>query len=151
MSAHRFRSRLPWLFLLALCVGACGDDDAGPVEPAAPAVSRWIGTYTGEARFGAANGTWGNGGTFRLAVAPTGVVTVAGTELRALTYDSVAAVLRWQIADGNTTNGEVTFHSTLTSDFFFRDQPGGTGGRGFTGWIQRPGEGRLDYRGLAVP
>lgn len=145
------RLRAVALLLLPL-VSACSDS-AAPTEPAPtlPPIASWAGSYSGEARFGAANGTWGNGGTYRLVVTAEGSVLVAGNPLRSHTFDAGTRTLRWTIADGNPTNGEVVFHTTLTSDFFFRDQPNGTGGRGFTGYIQRPGEGRLDYRGLLLP
>lgn len=133
------------VFAAVLLIAACGSD---PAAPEAPAIARWAGAYTGQSRFGAANGTWGNGGTYPLVVNATGDVTVSGIALKDVEYDDTAARLRWTIAAGNATNGEVTFHTTLTSDFFFRDMTNATAGRGFTGYIQRPGEGRLDYRGV---
>jgi len=135
------------LLLAAIFLTACGSDPVAP-EPAGPPIAQWAGTYDGQSRFGATAGTWGNGGPYQLAVSSTGEVTVRGSVLLAPVYDSATSTLSWRLADGNGTNGEVTFHESLTSDFFFRDQPNNTGGRGFTGYIQRRQEGRLDYRGL---
>ena len=150
-AARAFRPSM-LLLLVAFATTACDDDSSlTAVAPTTPAIAPWAGTYSGQARFGAENGTWGNGGTFQLVVTSNGAVTVSGRELQAFVFEAATATLRWQRSDGNATNGEVTFHDTLTSDFFFRDQPNGTGGRGFTGWIQRAQEGRLDYRGLRVP
>src|SRR5690606_36926229 len=109
---------------------------------------RWLGSYTGQSRFGGANGTWGNGGTYALVISNTGQVTVHGALLQNPVYIDSTATLRWQRADGNATNGEVTFRESYTSDFFFRDLPNATAGRSATGYIQRAGEGRLDYRGV---
>lgn len=141
-------SRRRFAILLATVVAAaCASDPAAP-EPQTSGIARWAGDYTGQSRFGATNGTWGNGGTYALVVSSSGEVSVNGSVLKDSEYDDGAARLRWTIAAGNATNGEVTFHGSLTSDFFFRDLPNATASRGFTGYIQRPGEGRLDYRGV---
>jgi hypothetical protein len=137
--------RIATLFAVAV-LAACGNGPSAPETP--PAIARWAGVYTGQSRFGAANGTWGNGGTYPLEITATGALALKGTALEAPEYDDGTSRLRWTIAAGNATNGEVTFHTSLTSDFFFRDLPNATAGRGFTGYIQRPGEGRLDYRGV---
>jgi hypothetical protein len=129
-------------------LAACGSDPMAPEATAAPSIARWTGSYTGQSRFGAANGTWGNGGTYPLVVSNSGQVTVSGALLVDPVYDDVTATLRWTMAAGNPTNGEVTFHQTLTSDFFFRDLANMTAGQGMTGYIQRRQEGRLDYRGV---
>jgi hypothetical protein len=133
------------LLLSTVVLAACGSD---PAAPDGPPIARWAGSFTGQSRFGAANGTWGNGGSYPLVITSTGDITVSGVPLKDPTYDDDAARLRWTMSAGNANNGEVTFHSSLTSDFFFRDLPSATAGRGFTGYIQRPGEGRLDYRGV---
>jgi hypothetical protein len=133
------------LLLTTSVLAACGSDAAAPT---APPIARWAGSYTGQSRFGAASGTWGNGGTYPLIVTSTGDVTVSGVPLKDHTYDEGAFTLRWTLSAGNATNGEVTFHNSLTSDFFFRDLTNASAGQGFTGYIQRPGEGRLDYRGV---
>ncbi len=136
-------------FLLAtVALAACGSDPVAPEPTVAPSIAQWAGSYTGQSRFGATNGTWGNGGTYPLVVSSTGQVTVSGALLQEPVYDHATATLRWTMASGNPTNGEVTFHHTLTSDFFYRDLANQTSGQGLTGYIQRRQEGRLDYRGV---
>jgi hypothetical protein len=135
------------LLLATVLLTACGSDPVAP-EAEAPSIARWAGSYTGQSRFGAMNGTWGNGGTYPLVIAPSGQVTVSGALLLEPVYDHATATLSWRMADGNATNGEVAFHETLESEFFFRDLANSTAGQGLTGYIQRPREGRLDYRGV---
>lgn len=135
------------LLVAALLLSACGSDPV-VTEPQVSPISRWAGSYTGQARFGAANGTWGNGGTFRLVISNDGQVTIRGALLQSPVYDPSASTLSWRRADGNDTNGEVTLRASFTSDFFFRDLPNATAGQNLTGYIQRAGEGKLDYRGV---
>jgi hypothetical protein len=51
------------------------------------------------------------------------------------------------MADDNATSGGITFFAT-SSDPDFADIGTGTVGQSFSGFIQRPGEGPLDYRGV---
>jgi hypothetical protein len=83
-----------------------------------------------------------------LVVDASGQVTVSGALLQQPTFDAATATLSWTLSAGNRTNGEVTFRRSFTSDFFFRDLANNTAGQNLTGWIQRPQEGRLDYRGV---
>lgn len=140
-------SRRVALLLTTLLLTACGSDPVAP-EPETPPIARWAGSYTGQSRFGAANGTWGNGGTYRLVVSSAGQVTISGALLQNADYDHNTSMLSWRRADGNATNGEVTFRESYTSDFFFRDLANATAGRNFTGFIQQAGDGPLDYRGV---
>lgn len=126
---------------------ACESDGVGP-DDSTPTMAEWAGSYTGQSRFGDTRGTWGNGGSFPLVVDASGQVTVSGALLQQPTFDAATATLRWTLSAGNRTNGEVTFARSLTSDFFFRDLANNTAGQNLTGWIQRPQEGRLDYRGV---
>lgn len=128
-------------------LAACESGPAGPDDDT-PAIAEWAGSYTGQSRFGATNGTWGNGGSFPLVVTSSSQVTVSGALLQDPVYDEPTATLRWTMSAGNATNGEVTFHRSFTSDFFFRDLANKTAGQSLTGWIQRRQEGRLDYRGV---
>jgi hypothetical protein len=140
-------SSLRPLIVGAILLIGCTSNPVTP-EPEVPAIARWAGTYSGQSRFGAASGTWGNGGTYPLVITPGGEVLVSSVVLKAPTYVDGTATLSWLRADGNATNGEVTFRESLTSDFFFRDDPDSTVGQNMTGYIQRAGEGRLDYRGM---
>jgi len=145
ISGHRSPILLATL-LLAGTLAACENDPSGPDDT--PAIAEWAGSYTGQSRFGAANGTWGNGGTYPLVIDNSGQLTVSGALLQQPVFDEATATLRWTMSAGNPTNGEVTFRRSFTSDFFFRDLANNTAGQNFTGWIQRPQEGRLDYRGV---
>ncbi len=135
------------LVLVTIMLSACGSDPVA-TEPQVSPISRWAGSYTGQSRFGAANGTWGNGGSFRLVISGNGQVTIRGVLLQSPVYDHSTSTLSWRRADGNETNGEVTLRESYTSDFFFRDLPNATAGQNLTGYIQRAGEGQLDYRGV---
>ena len=134
---------LPLLSLLVLA--AC--DSAGPEVETPDTVAVWAGSYTGQSRYGSTSGTWGNGGTFPLVVSASGQVTVSGGLITG-TYDAATSTYTWTRADGNATNGTVTFRETYTSDKYFRDLANSTAGQSFTGSIQRAGEGPLDYRGV---
>ncbi len=145
-------SRRVAVLLATMLLAACGSDPVAPVdpEPQGPPIARWAGTYTGQSRFGATSGTWGNGGTYRLVVTSAGEVTLGGKPLENAMYDDHTSTLSWSRADGNSTNAEVMFRQGYSSDFYFRDLENATAGRNFTGYIQRAGEGRLDYRGVLL-
>ncbi len=138
------------LLLATIILSACGNDPVSPVAPESnlPPIARWAGSYSGQSRFGATNGTWGNGGTWRLVISNTGQVTLSGALMQSPVYVDSTATLTWRRADGNTTNGEVILRESYTSDFYFRDLPNKTAGQNLTGFIQRGGEGKLDYRGV---
>lgn len=134
----RFVFLLGLLLPLAACDSADPDDDG---------VAVWAGSYTGQSRFGATNGAWGNGGTYPLVVSSAGQVTVSGSLLVG-TYDDATRTFTWTREAGNATNGEVTFHTTSTSAFYFDDLANDTAGQGFTGSIRLGSDGPLDYRGV---
>ena len=135
-------------FALCLSLAACDsadlDDDTG-MNPAG--VEQWAGSYTGQSRFGGNNGTWGNGGSYPLLVSSNGQVSTRGALIINPTFDSATNGLTWQIADGNATNGSVTFSETSSAPTF-DDIGNGTVGRNFRGSIQPRGSGPLDYRGV---
>lgn len=134
--------------LLALLVSLTACDSTGPSDDSDPeGVERWEGTYAAQARFGGSNGTWGNGGTDRLIVSSSGQVTIDGALILNPSYDPSTNRLEWAIADDNPTSGGVTFFET-SSDPDFADIGNGTVGQSFSGFIQNPGEGPLDYRGI---
>ena len=111
-------------------------------------VEAWVGSYTGQARFGGTGGAWGNGGTFPLVVTASGQVTVSGALILNPTYTASTGTLTWSLSDGNATNGDITFRTRFTSDVFFADLANNTAGQSFTGSIQKSGEGGLGYRGV---
>ena len=132
------------LLLLVLPVALTACDSAGP----SPTVADWAGSYTGQSRFGSTRGTWGNGGTYPLVVSSVGQVTISGNLIVGGTYDPATGTFTWTRADGNATNGEVTFRSTTTSSTYFGDFTTDTAGQNFTGFIRLGSDGPLDYRGV---
>lgn len=83
-----------------------------------------------------------------MVISNAGQITVSGSLVQSPVYNQSTSMLSWRRADGNATNGEVTFREAYTSDFFFRDRANASTGQNFTGFIQRGGEGKLDYRGV---
>lgn len=141
-----FLSRLHTLLGLALLLSltACDSADMDDDDPAG--VEQWAGSYTGQSRFGATNGTWGNGGTYALVVSASGQVTVRGSLILNPTFDPATNAFSWERADGNATNGSITFSQMNDNSFFFADL--GTAGQNFTGFIRVGNDGPLDYRGV---
>jgi hypothetical protein len=137
--------RLRPLLGLALLVSLAACDSDGLDEPG---VERWAGSYTGQSRFGGANGTWGNGGTYPLVVSATGQVTVQGALVLEPTFDPATDVFTWTRAAGNATNGQITFRETSSDPFFFSGIGSGTVGQNFSGSIRIGNDGNLDYRGV---
>jgi len=133
---------LALLVSLTACDSTVSSDDADPVG-----VERWEGSYTAQARFGGGGGTWGNGGTDRLIVSSSGQVTIDGALILNPSYDPSTNRFEWAIADDNPTSGGITFFETST-DPDFADIGNGTVGQSFSGFIRKPGEGPLDYRGI---
>ena len=133
--------------LLALIVAltACDSTDSSEDDP--DGVNRWEGAYTAQARFGGANGRWGNGGTNRLIVSSSGQVTIDGALILNPSYDPSISRFEWNRANDNPTSGGITFFER-SSDPDFADIGNGTVGQSFSGFIQNPGDGPLDYRGL---
>jgi hypothetical protein len=136
------RTLLALALLGVLSLTAC--DTAADLAPQGIAV--WEGSYTGQARFGASGGTWGNGGTRPLVVSSSGQVTLSGSLITG-TYDEATSTFTWD-RGANATNGSVTFRETYTSDYYFADLDNDTAGQSFTGSIRVGSDGPLDYRGV---
>jgi len=133
------------LAVMALMCVSCSSDDDNPTAPQSltPALDSKVGVYTTHYRWGGANGAWRGQSTFE--VKATGEVYYGSTQIVMPTIAD--STITWSVADGNSRNGGITFQESSTSDFFWRDK-GGVTKRNFTGWIQNPGEGPLDFRGL---
>jgi len=144
-----YLNRSPYLLLLglALLVSLTACDSVESDDPQPQGVAQWEGAYTGQARFGGSNGRWGNGGTYRLIVSANGQVTINGSLIQNSAYDPETNSFEWAIADDNATSGGITFSET-SSHPDFADIGTGTVGQSFTGFIRKPGEGPLDYRGI---
>ena len=128
------------------CDSADLDEEEAPPTPAT--VAEWEGSYTGQSRFGGANGTWGNGGTYPLVVSRTGQVTISGDLIVGATYYPETGNFTWNREAGNATNGSITFRSTFTSASFFGDFNNDTAGQNFAGSIRIGSDGPLGYRGV---
>jgi hypothetical protein len=57
------------------------------------------------------------------------------------------STITWSMADGNGTNASIQLLVESSSTYFWGDV--GVAGKLYQGWIQYPGDGKLDYRGLA--
>lgn len=148
MPARRPSYSLGLLGMALLLFVACDStDSADSDDPQPQGVERWEGAYAAQARFGGANGTWGNGGSSRLIVSSDGQVTISGSLILEPTYDPETNRFEWDMADDNATSGGITFFET-SSDPDFADIGTGTVGQSFSGFIQNPGDGPLDYRGI---
>lgn len=127
--------------LAVTLVAACGDDDATMPETYA-----WAGTYAAQTRFGGCTGTWGSGrdGSHTLVVTASREVVRSGTMIVNPTVGDSS--ISWSMADGNGTNAEIQFSAASTNECNWGT--GGATGPLFEGFIQFPGEGPLDYRGV---
>ena len=133
----RSRSLVMTFAALAFVLGACTDSTAP--EP----TFEWAGSYATATKFGGASGTWRGSSTL-----------VIGND-RSVTFGSSLIVnptvtetgVTWRMSDGNTHNANFTFTSSSSSTYFWDTVP--VSGRLFQGSLQFPGEGPLDFRGLA--
>jgi len=131
---------------LIAAIGCSKDSDSNPVSPASniiPEAAENAGSYSTNYRWGGANGLWRGPST--LSVTNEGVVTYGTTAIIKPVFENDK--ITWTMADGNKTNASIKFESESNSDYFWRDH-GGVKDRNFTGFIQNPGEGPLDFRGL---
>lgn len=133
------------LLITSMSMVACSNDDssspAGPqLNPAATAVS---GEYTSQYRWGGQNGAWR--GQSSLTVLPDGSVVYGKTQIINPTFGEDA--LSWSRSDGNAQSASVTFQDSDNRAYYWQDK-GSVSKRNFTGWLQNPGEGKLDFRGL---
>ena len=123
------------------CSSGDTDSPTGPqVNPQANAIA---GTYTAEYRWGGASGLWR--APADLVVQADGKVFYRGTEIMKPQFGT--STLAWSMADGNPHNAGVTFQDSDNRDYYWRDKAASR--RNFTGWLQNPGEGKLDFRGLS--
>jgi hypothetical protein len=125
-------------FAAATISGAC-DSLTGPdAEP-----YRWEGTYATAEKFGGASGIWRP--TADVVITADRSIQVNGKEI--VNPEIGVSSISWSMADGNATNASIQMLTESSSDYFWGDM--GVAGKVFQGWIQYPGQGRLDYRGLA--
>ena len=130
--------------MMAFLFVSCGSDDnpTGPKASLTPAETM-AGSYVSNYRWGGASGLWR--GSNMLVITSDGKVSYQNKEIinPTITNDQIS----WLMADGNSQNAQMTYHLSSDDDFFWRDK-GGVNERNFTGWIQNPGEGKLDFRAL---
>ncbi len=123
------------------CSSSKSDNAMGPqTNPQAQAIA---GTYVSQYRWGGANGLWR--GPADLAVQADGKVFYGTTEIMNPQIGDHS--LAWSTADGNANSASVTFQESDNRDYYWRDKSANT--MNFTGWLQNPGEGKLDFRGLS--
>ena len=134
------------LLLASLNMVACSsdEDNNSPMGPQTnPIAAANAGTYDTHYRWGGASGAWRAPST--VTVNNDGTVFYGTTQIINPTFGPDA--LSWSLADGNRQNAAVTFQATDNRDYYWRDK-GSVSKRNFTGWLQNPGEGKLDFRGL---
>jgi len=132
------------LAIVALMAVSCSKDD-NPVAPKDDG-HPFTGSYISNYRWGGASGLWR--GSAYLEISKKGEVTYGGTLIKKPVFTE--STLVWTIADGNKQNASMKFAPHHDSDFYWRDKGGGVDDENFTGSIQNPGEGPLDFRALIV-
>lgn len=131
-----------------VCVSCSKDDDpmsSNNMPQVSPKVALTYGTYVTNHRWGGASGLWRY--SIPMEVTPTGEVYYNGKQIIMPTLS--ATEISWTMADGNTTNAWMEFAQGSDADFFWRDSVK-VDKRCAMGWIQNPGEGKLDFRGLST-
>lgn len=137
MKATTRRTRLLSLLLTSVVLAGCDKASMGPDGGG----YTWAGTYATGQKWGGASGTWRASGD--LEILDDRRVIHRGTEI--VNPQVGDASVSWTMADGNDTNASFTLMDSSDSVYFWGDH--GASGRLFQGWIQYPGEGKLDYRG----
>jgi hypothetical protein len=126
----------------AAALVACSE----PLSPAGEQVGDaylWTATYATAEKFGGASGTWSTRSDVRI-TADRRVFSGTTEIINPLVGESSVS---WLIADGNKTNASFQLLIESTNSYFWGNV--GVAGKLFQGWIQYPGQGKLDYRGLA--
>jgi hypothetical protein len=124
----------------AFTVAACSES---PTSPAEEAAYMWAATYATAEKFGGASGTWSSRADLRI----TSDRRVYAGDTEIMNPQVGESSVSWSMADGNSTNASFQLLIESESDYFWGDV--GVAGKLFQGWIQYPGQGKLDYRGLA--
>lgn len=132
------------LAIAALMTVSCSKDD-NPMAPKNDG-NPFAGSYISNYRWGGASGLWR--GATPLEITKKGEVTYGGTLIKKPVFTEYTLV--WTIADGNRQNASMKFAPRHDSDFYWRDKGGSVDDENFTGSIQNPGEGPLDFRALIV-
>jgi hypothetical protein len=143
----------------------CAGGTVGPNVCTDGTAPYMVGTYTTGTKWGGWSGTWNPGSDLR--ITPAGEIfkggirianpTMVGGKTPGLYHSWTASCaschgpgyprpsVSWTIAGGNDSNAAVTFTEGSANEYYW---PGGQGGWLYEGWIQYPGEGAVDYRGL---
>lgn len=134
-----------FLGLTSMGMVACSSsDDNNAMGPQTNAAARAVaGVYESNYRWGGQSGLWR--GPVTLTINGDGTVFYGSTEIINPTFGPDA--LSWSLADGNRNQAAVTFQASDNRAYYWSDK-GNVTEKNFTGWLQNPGEGKLDYRGL---
>lgn len=147
LTSTLIRKLIPLTLAVTGLIAAVGcSKESNPVSSDSKVVAEAAdiaGTYNTNYRWGGANGLWRGPST--LTVTKQGEVTYGTTQIIKPIFGE--DLISWTMADGNSTNAAIHFEDESSSDYFWRDK-GGVKDLNFTGWIQNPGEGKLDFRGL---
>ena len=132
--------------LSMVCV-SCSKDDNPMNSSSAPQgsaiASKMQGSYVTNHRWGGATGLWRY--SIPMEISSMGDVMYNGKQIVNPVFTD--STLGWSMSDGNSTNALMKFAETSDDPFFWSDK-GSVSKRCAMGWIQNPGEGRLDFRGL---
>jgi hypothetical protein len=126
------------MMMVAAAMAACQES---PTEPADQ--YRWAASYEAATKWGGVNGTWRSAAMLEI-TADRRVLLGNNYIINPQVGEST---ITWSMADGNGTNASIQLLVESSSTYFWGDV--GVAGKLYQGWIQHPGEGKLDYRGLA--
>jgi hypothetical protein len=130
-------------FAAATSLGACKDSPTAPGGEQVVDGYRWQATYATAEKWGGLFGVWYPKSD--IVITADRRVIVGSTEIvNSLVGETT---ISWSMADGNSTNASLQLLAESSSNYFWGNA--GAAGKLFQGWIQYPGQGKLDYRGLA--
>lgn len=117
-----------------------------PQNPSPPPIAAFAGTYDFQTMFGGNSGTWGNDSSGTMVISPDGTIIRSGKQVTVYEFDETERRLTWSTPE----KVNIRFHDSLTSNYYFKDQPGNTATECFVGSLQRPGAGGVDFRGILM-
>jgi hypothetical protein len=131
--------RFASIMMVAAAMAAC----ESPTDTETADQYRWAASYNAATKWGGVNGAWRSASTLEI-TADRRVLLGNNYIINPQVGEST---ISWSMADGNGTNASIQLLVESSSTYFWGDV--GVAGKLYQGWIQYPGEGKLDYRGLA--
>ena len=119
--------------------GSLQSGNAGPVDfRGAQSISSWAGTYQLATKFGGVNGTWNEGGTLSI----NQVGQIKYNDVQITNYSFSGGQLAFM---AGASGGKVNFACGLDNPYYYN---GNFDNLCFTGALESPGSGPVDFRGL---